>query len=538
MEDLSDGIDDTSLLAKLENPQPRPPRPAPEPINTSAKMVGKADDLSVADWLKNSFSGASVKISVHRTAPETWVVNGRGRQISGVLDTYDEFFDEDFLKERYGGGKFQIKIQQLSPNGKWQFAGARTIKIAGDPKITNELFELNNPKENETTIPLAQNDDVTKQAMSMTQMLTQQALERAERAEARMNDSANKGMDPTMLVLLTEPFKLQIQTLSNLLAEKEKVIAEKDRQIHELSSRKPDTTLQDTLIGKMYDGESSKLESIRTQFESERRMLLQSHADEIKRIEGRFDIDKQFLHEAHRREIKTLETNYEGRIKALETSFEGRLDSKDTRIKDLERQITRSDAELSELRAKKDKSPIDQMRDLVQIREAFSEVLGSGKDDEDEPSTAEKIIGAIAENPIVRGIGERIASGQAPVQQNPAPSQRVQPRRVAPKPPIQSASLPAPASSGLPPGISQTELSGAIMYMEAAIQSGTDPAMFAQSVRNSIPKGIIDAIRDQGIDAFLDGAKIDGNSPLSSQVGRSWIRRVAKILLTGDESSS
>lgn len=534
MEDLEAGLDPNSLAAKLANPQPRP-RPVEDvPVSRPAPTQRVGEDVSLAEWLRGFAGGDALKIVLERKFPKYW----GGKQVSGILEHFDSLPEETEIMDRFGGGKYQIRISKQLPTGRWQFAGARTFEVAGDPKITGDRF-FSDPAEREEKLSLAPapaDSDLSRHAMSMSERLAMEERARADRLESELRNQ-NKGLDPIMVQMLTRPYEIQVDTLKNLLAEKERIIAEKDRTIKELSEKKPETGLQDKLIEKMYDNETTKIEHLRAQFDAERRMLIANHQEELKRVEHRADMDKSNLIEMHRRELKTLENNYEARIKTLETAYEGRLDAKDIRVKDLERQITRQDSEINELRAKKEKSPMDTMKELVVMKESMDNFFGGNKEETEEPSTVERVIAAVAQNPIVQGIGARLANPEAAQPAGP----RVRPQRQAPANSQGEVGSPGPA---LPPaappppsinGVSAQEVAGAVQYMEGAVASGVAPETFAQSVRNVVPSGIVESIRANGIDAFIDQFVTDSGSPLNTQVGRNWLRKVGKVLVEPTE---
>src|SRR5687767_10518808 len=98
----------TSLLDKIAEaakPRPIPPpngdngddgdkKPDFYPESPAAKAFKKTEDLTVYDWLRGSFSGGPpIRISLHRTYPQKW----NGQNIEGLIATYDEFIDEDFV---------------------------------------------------------------------------------------------------------------------------------------------------------------------------------------------------------------------------------------------------------------------------------------------------------------------------------------------------------------------------------------------------------------------------------------------------------
>jgi hypothetical protein len=525
--------DDTTLLARMGNPVPPPVRMEREKTDEAAKEIAAVGDASLVDWFK-SFSGSAFKISLARQSPDVW----EGRNVAGHLGNFDELIDEETIASRFGGGKFQIRAMKANAQGKMIFAGSRTFKIAGDPKITAEHFK----EQREAVIPLTPivpnaDAEVTKAALASMERFSTKAVERAERIEDAARGQSP--FDPTIIAMVTKPLESQIATLNAQLLQKEQLLIEKDRIIKDLSERRPDTSVQDKLLDKMYDGENAKLNALRAQHDSERRVLQENFAEEKKRMEHRSDIERQNLMEAHKRELKQLEMSFDHQLKASELSHRALLDAKENRLKDLDRTITKLDAEIVELRAKKEKTIHEQMQEVVRMKETFS-ALGMGGDDKEEESTVERVMGAIAENPIVQGIGRRLAQPEAPAA--PAPRQVAQQlpqaRRPRPRPaapPAQAAPAPAaPAPAvGLPDGVTDESVQVAVQMMEGAVANGTDPDVFAQSIRSMVPAGVINYIGRHGIDTLLDDvARLSEASPLSTQVGRLFARRVAKSLAT------
>ena len=71
--------------------------------------------------------------------------------------------------------------------------------------------------------------------------------------------------------------------------------------------------------------------------------------------------------------------------------------------------------------------------------------------------------------------------------------------------------------------------------MTRSFELETDPEQFASSAAAIIPEDIFTPlkamIRELGIDAFLkDVAKLPESSPLLTQEGKKWSRKVAEIL--------
>jgi hypothetical protein len=78
------------------------------------------------------------------------------------------------------------------------------------------------------------------------------------------------------------------------------------------------------------------------------------------------------------------------------------------------------------------------------------------------------------------------------------------------------------------------EVATAVTFMEQSIVNGTDPRQFAESARSMVPKQVMAALKAQGVDAFLaQTAQLQDGSPLATQNGRNWARKVARYLVEG-----
>lgn len=506
-----------SLLDKMNEAAKPRPRPEPLPRSGGGHKSNGNEDTTVSDWLK-SFSGQQVRITLVRTYPE-W---HRGRDWSGVLDHFDELIDEEYIKSRYGGGKYQIKAQTVQDNGQWRYAGARTVKIAGDPIATGGMSQPRD--ESEDTIPIGPDNSVIERAMAMSERVAQEERRARERAEESVH-SRTAGLSEGTVALMIKPYEAQVQALTSQLIAKDQQLAEKERTIQDLMNRRPDTSRSDSLLETVIKGESTKIDGLRLQFDSERRMMMESSRDEVRRIQERHDYEMKHKDEALTREVKNLERALEGRVESMKSGYEARLEAKDNRIKDLERALSKVETELVELRARKEKGLMEQMKDIAEVKEMADSFMNSGRDEEEETSTFERVVSKVMESPVVQAVGQRIVNGPAPPQ--PSPQQRR--RQIA-------AEAPAPARAAGPlDSVDPAQIAGAVAYMEQAVANGVPPATFAQSIRGSAPPSLLDAIQKMGIDNFLDSLGLVDGSPLTSQVGRNYARKVARAL-AGSES--
>jgi hypothetical protein len=82
------------------------------------------------------------------------------------------------------------------------------------------------------------------------------------------------------------------------------------------------------------------------------------------------------------------------------------------------------------------------------------------------------------------------------------------------------------------PALDPAKLEMAISYLERAYSGNQDPETVAVSARPIMPEEIMQSIQALGIDVFFAKvAKLPSASPLASQAGKNWIRKVGKALV-------
>jgi hypothetical protein len=186
---------------------------------------------------------------------------------------------------------------------------------------------------------------------------------------------------------------------------------------------------------------------------------------------------------------------------------------------------------------------------MIRETNELKDMLGIG--DEKEKSTLEKAFEVGL--PMLQGVIAKAGEQQQPAAPpQPPPQFRPRPPQLMTGPdgnlyrpgpngrPIlvreRTRAVP-PSEAGQPssvPEIPVTTIKVAVDFLESAFRGGQDPAEVATSVRSMIPADVLAAIRELGIDGFLEKvAKLDGSSPLASQAGRNWSRKLGKSLLEG-----
>ncbi len=458
---------------KLTKQHRRPP-PVATVSETASQQAVEADG-DVGTWFTTLAPSSNLKIKLIRLQPETF----GGHHMAGAVANFDEPFTEFEIQERFGGGKYQILAHGPRSDGKVGFLGSRIFKISGDPKVTAELHQDNGQRNGH--VP---SDDIQRRALEMVERAA--AADRKRLEDMQQHDRNRSAIDPALLQLLQD------------------------------ASRKPDTSATDTLLSKMIDGESARLESLRMQHGSELNQLRQSNADELRSARDYFKQEMASKDESHRRELATMRETQEARIEAMKQGYEGRLEIQKGRTSDLERLLTETKAELVELRGRKDKSTVDQLTEIAKLRETMEKLgMGGSSSEEDKPMLDRLIEG---------GAGLLAKLGQAPPQPQPVQQIAIVPR-PAKKPRPQ---MPAPKPL---PVFAEDEAAKALAFLEAAVRNGTEPETAASGVRTVLDGTIIAAIKHEGIDEFAERVlKPDSHSPLCTQAGKVFLRAMVKAL--------
>jgi len=526
---------DASLDQDAEPEPERKPRPEKKEPRAQVARESKAmselrnnEDRSLKDYLEEISAGGAIRVKVTRTSPKTW----KGLNVGGAIASYDHQIDEDWIRDHHGGGNFMLVVQKPRTNGAgWVYAGGRAVAIAGDPR-TDDVFRdrVGEAPANGAT---PANGIVDK---------TFSVLER-ELANARQQQHAQHGPDTATMQMMMGPLQQQLDQLSAM-------VRDKDRQLAAAQVVKPveRDEFRDKMLDKLLDGDSARINSLRSQYESELRQVKQSSMDNESRLRDSFERDKQALSMSHERELNALRSAYDMRVAGQEVGASAARTLMDGEIRRLQADLSEAKTEVVTLRLKKDKGPLETMREVAQFREVMGEAFG----DNNEKSTLDKIMESAG--PVIQGVLAKVGE-QSQTPPPPPPSPRFAPRPRAqlmtgpdgnlyrPGPggdPIllreRKRAVP-PSADGRPstiPEISVTTIKASVEFLESAFRNSQDPDGVATSVRSMVPADVLAAIRELGIDGFLTSvAKIEGTSPLASQAGRNWSRKLGKALLEG-----
>lgn len=538
---------------------------APAPVTRVVSNEREKSDADLLDMIAGFGADKGYQLKVGRTAPKKI----GAVSVEGHLDTFEEWQSEEDLREMYGGGTYQLKIFRPDGKGSMKYLKSASVKISGEPHGQGI------PKKEPEVIDYGPSaDEGSSQALDMV----------AKLVEDSRNAKQPQGMDmaamTAMMGTFMAPLQAQIAAGQAALAETQRLASEKEARLMEIVNQKPDTSEKDGLLNKMFDTESSRSEHLRNMHDSEMRTLRENTNDDKKRSEDRHRDELRSREDIQRREIDNMTRSNETLMDTLKMSYDARIESLKADIVRVERDLSEARTELITLRAKKDKTIIEQASEFSAIKEAM-DVIGGGSD-KDDRSTFEKALGAMTENPDMIGtVIQAVTGGGNPAQQqqlpvpNPPPAQLEQAEHTEPEPEVTGQEVAsvediplntpfraedgnvyvkvAPDGSIVPyetalalqkaaeekrnPSVeppSATEVKMAITFMESAFTAGTESKDFAASAKSMIPSNILKYIESVGVDTFLNEvAVLEQGSPLRSQAGRVYIREVAKFLLEG-----
>ncbi len=535
------------------------PRPAPDPervaqvaANAPLTRVSLDESMSLKDVLDQLGPQGSYSIAIKRTSPQTVAVDGRDIQIGGFIETVDEPIDESWLKQRHGGGKYELTFKR-NQGGKMVYANHRTVTIAGEPN-PNSVPRASKPAVAPVAPGPAAADPIIMKAIEMMSDNSRRAEDRAERA-GKSGDGDS------------QTFKLMQQ----MLADSQRAQEALRDQISALMTARAQPTTEDkvtnSVLNKLLDNDSTRVTQLTALHDSEIRQLRESMLEQERRLRDQADRDRSEMRSSHEREITMLRSSNEQMLASIRQSQEIAISSHrlstDMQIKLLESETKRlrdanSDLadEVKDLRAKKDKSPIELAKDFNAMRDAFGAEDGGGK-----TSAFDKIAEMVTNPDVIGAVLSRVNAPPAAPAAIPVPQRRVPPRRqvardrrtgqkvmVEPDGTItpivtptreggEIGALASPIAPAAPvmPVIAPAELADALKFLESAFDGSQDPITVSRMAATFAPPDLIQAIRDHGVDQVMAKvAHLPSTSSLSTIAGRKWLRSLGKALV-GEE---
>lgn len=528
--------------AKAPAPSAEAPQPAGERLGPELRAVRTSEDASLRELLDQIGNDGSYRVRVTRKSPADSKdpITGRAVKTEGFLKTYEGHIDETMLKEAHGGGTYELKISRKTPAGGFVFFAQRTVNIAGDPDLDDPcLTRIPVPATGHAPVPAqppttpAESPTIVGKAMDI--MASQIDAMREDRNGARPSDE----LSPAVTMLM----QMMKETL-------DKTQAQLEVQRREGAVKPAEDPFKDNLLNNLMREDNARLSSVRAQFESEIRILKENAQQEQRRLEDRHERYQSDARQSHERELANVRQSHELSLQAVRASFETQAKLLEGEVRRLDRDNTEMRAELKDLRAKHGKGIVEQAKELNAVKEA----LGIGEGGE-EPGTVDKVIGVLS-SPAAINFADRFMAGRmaAAPPVPPAQAKLQQPRNVEvdgkkyrlmpdgkliplrTKPKIITATLTNPDGTPGPtltlPAIPPEMSAQVTEYLERAFAANTDPVIVAQSGRTMVPPEIMAVIREHGVDVFLQKvARLPGGSPLSTQAGKNWVRKVGEALV-------
>ncbi len=493
-----------------------PPREQLAPELRAAKQGG---DRDLADIINGLGSQGGYRIKVERVEPEFAVdPNTRERvSVAGHLKEYTDPIDEERIKRNHGGGKYRIQFHRQNERGSFVYHTQITRVISGDPRLDDPALSRS-PQPAPAAPAAATAVDSSAAVFKEAFGVLAGQLERHQEP---------RGPDPMVQML-----QRQNESLTTELREMRLEI------VQLRTAKPPEDTFKDRFLEKMIDGDSARITAVRAQYDSEIRMLKEAALASEARIRDLAAQDRAELRSAHEREIGFMKQGFEVQLASVKSSADIQKQALDSEIRGLERALADAKEEVKELRAKKDKSLIEQAKDLEAVREA----IGGGDGDS---STMDKIIGALPEALPIVGSWFKGAKEEKKEEKKSRILEMPDGRRYLQKPdgtitgPLkkQQAARPAPAASGdqsapVTPEVDPEQMKQIVDYLTVAHGNGTEPETVAQSFRARVPDWLLQLLRTNTVDdVFFKLAQLPAGSPLALQKGRIWLRKVGAALV-------
>lgn len=473
------------------------------------------DELTtdVKSWLQSLQSGSPLRIFLYRLSPKMF----DGHIAEGLVARLDEPMEQDEIKDNFGGGKYELKVHMLQKSGRWDIKDTKRFNIQGPPKIV--------PKQEAAAMGAAggfvgnngqnENPYLARRAIETTEKIAERAQDKADRLEEELRHRNGDGANAGIVELVKEQMRLNSE-LQNRDGGTTKIFE------HYLQSDSDRTA-------KMRELHDAELRALRQAREDEVRQLRSAAGEDLKRAEDRHDRYMQSVKEQHVRELDNLKSSYEGRIESLKAGFEAQRIALDSEVNRLRSDNEALKKEVAELRTKKEAPLEDQLAKIVTLKDSF-EALGLTGEKE-EAGVFDKIVETVS--PLVEGFAQRVAYGSPEQQANAqqaAAQQQVQQRALAQRQARAQAQAQAQAA-GAPKPIDPKMVANMVSFLESCVGNDKSPEEVVQTAQSiGVPRDLMREVAKLDVDQFLAQARVQEGSILQSTAGRSFLRKVMKLI--------
>lgn len=384
------------------------PRRRPFVESNVSTSMAQSDLMSVMnrwDW-----DSAEYECSISRARPQTF----QGRNCHGYIASFTHAVDENFIREHFGGGTYDIKVRGPNPKlgvSKTFLDGCR-IRISGNPILSDAdkdyLTEdeqgliMANPRKGPPSQrqreaargnrpPWMKGSNGSRyEEKDMVQLTfdrlsdrekeaSEEARELREKLLQQTYSSGNGGINQQSIRFLQDATDRAIEA-EKRAADRQREEFERIRQEEKESKREFEGLI--ARLGERNTGiPPEMLQTLNESHRSEVNALNESHRAEMRQERDRTDRELATVHDRYKSEIRAIEDKYQGELERTRSDLQSRLDRE---IESSKRELEKTRDELTRRLDDKEKDHkryIEQEREQARLRLEAAESRGKSERD-------------------------------------------------------------------------------------------------------------------------------------------------------------
>lgn len=471
----------------------------------------KEDDgvfSEVSEELLDSFDnlGDGFYLEVHRVDPKYF----NGVLVEGFLEKTTDVVDFDYLRNKFGGGKYDIIKRGPKRYDKGRPVGIRAhakkrIVVSGDPVVQKRIGATPDEKD----------PDITEKALNFGQQVMNKMQEEKEQDRRRADEvtkmlitGVNKNDNKEVVELMKATLEAQNKSLQ-LQLEAARQDAERARKEQTEERKQFTQQIMDIRRDMEKKAESSSapmLELFKQQ--------MQTTKDEQKN-------QISMLSEIFKNNISMMNQSSENNLKLI-------TETNKMQIELLKNELQRVSTELNQTRVSNKGDLVSELKKFKMVKELFASEGGDGESE----GVVDKILNRLPDlAEAIPGIAGLFSKGtpklvsRAPVAELPQPMPIEQPTEQSPAP---------QETMGVQDQVKiAAQLKKFIEEMEDAIDDGIDPEKFAaDNVIGKYDPEILKQIAIADVASLIQFLqdKVDTESPLATVKGRDFLRKLHGII--------
>ena len=483
-----------------------PGRPPKTELRDDGPPSGDEELLDNFDNLGDGFF-----LEIHRVEPKYY----DGVMCEGFMERTTDSVDFDYLRNKFGGGKYDIIKRGPKRWDKGRPIGIRAhgrkrIVVSGDPVIIKK----------KGAAPEERDPDLSEKALNYGQKVMDKMADEKDAERRRADDmtkmlltgAMGKNDNKEVVELMKATMDAQMKSLQMQL-EASRADAKTARQ-EQLDERKQFSTQLQEIRKDMDKKSESSMNPMLEIFKQQ----IQSNKDESKsQLTMMMELSKQ--------NISMINNNNENNLKML-------TETNKVQTEVLKNELQRLSTELNQTRVNKG-DLVSELKKFKMVKELFA---SEGSDD-DKGTVVDKILDRLPDlAEALPGLAGLFSKGTPRLVSKNAPAQLPQPM-----PQIEEPQREQPAQQEQPAeGINMqdqvkiaTQLKAFIESTEDAIEDGMDPEKFASdSVIGKYDNEILKQIASADVAALIQflSDKVDTESPLATVKGKDFLRKLHKAM--------